>query len=262
MPGLRVVSFDLWDTLFADDSDEPKRAELGLPSKRTERRNLVYEFLVRHGETDRKAVDCAYDTADAAFRHVWHVQHHTWPVAVRIRVVLDGLKRDLPDHEFHELVTLHEEMELRVRPDLLGGATDALRELAQSYKLVVVSDAIFSPGRALRQLLRGFGLDGLFSAFVFSDESGCSKPDPRIFRRAAELAGCDIAEMVHVGDREQNDVAGPKQAGARSVLFTGVVDRGSTETEADAVCRTLAELPGIIDLLNQETHAQSAIPGR
>lgn len=263
MPGIRVVSFDLWDTVLADDSDEPKRERQGLPSKRVERRNLVYEFLNRHGEVDRRLVDCAYDTADAAFRHVWHTQHHTWPVAVRLQVVLNGLKRQLPDTEFHELVRLHEDMELRVQPDLVEGAAAALRTLARNYTLVVVSDAIFSPGRALRELLERYGLKDFFSAFVFSDELGCSKPDPRVFQRAAELAGCSISEIVHVGDREHNDVAGPKAAGAKAVLFTAAIDRGTSgNTAADATCRSFADLPKTIDLLDQETYAQSAIPGR
>ncbi len=30
MPRVRVISFDLWDTVFIDDSDEPKRRAQGL----------------------------------------------------------------------------------------------------------------------------------------------------------------------------------------------------------------------------------------
>jgi ribonucleotide monophosphatase NagD (HAD superfamily) len=68
-------------------------------------------------------------------------------------------------------------------------------------------------------------------------------------RKAAELAGCRLDEMVHVGDREHNDIVGAKGAGTRAVLFTGVVDRGSANTCADAVCRDFAQLPAIIDSL-------------
>lgn len=250
MPRARVVSFDLWDTVFVDDSDEPKRRQQGLPPKSVERRDLVHRFLSRHAPIDRALVDCAYDTADSAFRQVWYHQHVTWPVEVRLRVLLAGLKRELPEEELQELVRLHEDMELRVRPDLVPGVADALRTLSQRFTLAVVSDAIFSPGRALRELLAGYGLRDLFSAFVFSDEVGCSKPAPEMFRRAAELAGCHVDEIVHVGDREHNDIAGAKDAGTRAVLFTVVVDRGSVNTRADAVCRDLGQLPAIIDSLD------------
>ena len=250
MHGVRLVCFDLWDTVFIDDSDEPKRSRQGLVSKRVERRDLVQQFLARHAPLERARVDCAYDTADAAFRQVWHNQHVTWPVEVRLRVVLAGLHRELPEGEFQELVRLHEDMELGVRPDLVPGAAEALRLLHQRYHLAVVSDAIFSPGRALRERLAGYGLLDLFSAFAFSDEVGRSKPAPEMFQRAAELAGCRIDEIVHVGDREHNDIAGAKDAGALAVLITAAVDRGSAHTRADAVCRNFAQLPEIIAALD------------
>ena len=250
MAQIRVVSFDLWDTVFMDDSDEPKRRQQGLPPKPIERRDLVHRFLSRHAPIGRELVDCAYNTADSAFREVWHHQHFTWPVEVRLRVLLAGLKRELPADELKELVTLHEDMELRVRPDLVPGVSDALRALARKFTLVVVSDAIFSPGRALRELLAGYGLRDLFSAFVFSDEVGCSKPASAVFRRASELAGCRLDEIVHIGDREHNDIAGAKDAGARAVLVTAAIDRGSANTRADAVCRHFDQLPAILDSLN------------
>lgn len=252
MARVRAVSFDLWDTVFIDDSDEPKRKALGLPPKPAERRQLVHSFLSRHAPIEKELVDCAYDTVNAAFRQVWRSEHVTWPVAVRLRVLLDGLKRELPEQEFDELVKLHEEMELRVRPDLVPGVGQALEALKRRYRLAVVSDAIFTPGRALREILAGYGLRDHFSAFVFSDEMGCSKPDPRMFIRAAELAGCGVAEMVHVGDREPNDIAGAKDAGARAVLLTAAVDRSGGQTRADAVCRDYAELAAIIESLDKD----------
>jgi putative hydrolase of the HAD superfamily len=255
MPQIRVVSFDLWDTVFVDDSDEPKRLRQGLLPKPVERRELVHRFLSRHAPTGRAFVDCAYDNTDVAFRHVWRHQHVTWPVEVRLRVLLAGLKRELPEDELKELVRLHEEMELRVRPDLVPGVVEALETLRRRFILAVVSDAIFTPGRALRELLEGFGLRDYFSAFVFSDEVGCSKPAPGMFRRAADLTGCRLEEIVHVGDREHNDIAGAKDVGCRAVLFTGVVDRDSANTCADAVCRDFGKLPAIMDSLAEGREA-------
>jgi putative hydrolase of the HAD superfamily len=250
MPRVRAISFDLWDTVFIDDSDEPKRSIQGLLPKPAARRELVHSFLSKHAPIDRALVNCAYDTADASFREVWHSQHYTWPVAVRLRLVLAGLKRELPPEEFRELVTLHEEMELHIPPDLVPGIGAALQELGKRYRLVVVSDAIFTPGRLLREILANYGLRDYFSAFVFSDEAGCSKPHPRVFSLAAEQAGCDVSGIVHIGDREHNDIAGPKDVGARAVLLTAAIDRGSAGTRADAICRNYSELPAIIQALD------------
>ena len=57
-------------------------------------------------------------------------------------------------------------------------------------------------------------------------------------------------EIVHVGDRESNDVQGPLTIGMKAILFTGVVDRGSQQTRAHAVCRKLSDLPRIVGRLD------------
>ena len=47
---LRAITFDLWDTIVHDDSDEPKRKAQGLKTKKEERRHLLWEALNRqHG---------------------------------------------------------------------------------------------------------------------------------------------------------------------------------------------------------------------
>jgi putative hydrolase of the HAD superfamily len=55
--------------------------------------------------------------------------------------------------------------------------------------------------------------------------------------------------MVHIGDREAKDVAGPHAIGGRAILIPIVKDRGGPHTRADAVCRDYSELPAIIERL-------------
>ncbi len=241
----QAISFDLWDTLFIDDSDEAVRASRGMRTKRAERRFLVHEALSRHYPVTADQVDLAYDVVDAAFRKVWHDQHVTWSVRQRLSVLLDGFQLTLPEGELAELVRLHEDMELTVRPRLVPGVKAALEELRGRYKLAVVSDAIFSPGRALRELLRGENLLNFFDALVFSDEVGCSKPDRRVFDQAAGELGLPAVGLVHVGDRDHNDVKGAQAAGARAILFTAVKNRDDV-TSADAICHRYEDLARII----------------
>ncbi|MEJ2704673.1 MAG: HAD family hydrolase [Sedimentisphaerales bacterium] len=247
---IRAITFDLWDTVFIDDSDEPKRAAQGLPPKPVERRNLVHQFLERHAPISRGQVEVAYDTVDAAFRQVWYGQNVTWTVRERLSVLLEGLKRDLPAVELDELIRLHEEMELAVRPDLASDIAEALGELEGKYRIGVVSDAIFSPGRALRRLLGDYGILKFFSAFVFSDEIGCAKPNPASFEAVAKALEVELCEIVHIGDRELKDIEGPHAVGAHAVLCTVVKDRGSDKTQADAVCNDFADLPAILEELH------------
>ncbi|MBL7189451.1 MAG: HAD family hydrolase [Phycisphaerae bacterium] len=249
---IRAITFDLWDTVLIDDSDEPKRAAQGLESKPLERRNLVHQFLERREPVPSEQIDLAYDMVDAAFRQVWYAQNVTWTVRQRLSVLLDGLCRHLPQREFDELVRLHEDMELAVRPDLAVGAAEALQNLHGKYKLGVISDAIFSPGRALRQLLAYYDIRKFFDAFVFSDEIGCAKPDARVFEAAAGDLSVEPGEIVHIGDREPKDIEGPHAIGARAVLCTVVKDRGSKNTKAEAICHDFSDLPAILEKLDQQ----------
>jgi HAD superfamily hydrolase (TIGR01549 family) len=251
MPKIKAITFDLWDTIIHDDSDEPKRKAAGRPTKKEERRELVYHYLSRHEAVSREMVDRVYDTADAAFTKVWKEYNITWAVEERLGIVFKGLKRELPPMEFAEIVRLHEEMELEIRPDIIPGVKEALEQLHGKYKLGIISDAIFSPGRALRQILSDAGLLGLFEVFIFSDEMGRSKPDISVFNAAIESFGIKPAELVHIGDREQNDIDGPHQAGARAVLCTAVIDRGSGATKAEARFNDFRELHGIIAKLDR-----------
>jgi len=246
---VRAVTFDLWDTILIDDSDEPKRAAQGLQSKFLTRRALVCKFLNQHEPVVKELVDVSYASADAAFRKVWYDQGVTWSVDERLEIILKGLGRTLPDKEMAELVRLHEEMELKIQPDLAPGIIEAVKTLHGKYKLGVISDAIFSPGRVLRQLLQVHGLKQYFDVFIFSDEIGCSKPDPKAFLAAAESLNVDVSEIAHVGDRDSKDIKGPQKLGAKGVYTTVINDRGSSATSADAVCTDYAQLPDIVDKL-------------
>jgi putative hydrolase of the HAD superfamily len=246
-----AVTFDLWDCLFIDDSDEPKRAAAGLPPKPVTRRQLVHGYLSRHTPISREAVDLGYDVTDAAFWRMWRDQHVTWTVRERLGVLLAGLGRTLPEPELNELVRLHEDMELEHRPDPVPGGREALQAIHGRYRLIVLSDAIFSPGRALRELLRGMGMLDYFDAFIFSDEMGWSKPAPQVFHAAAKAAGCDVTELVHVGDRPHNDIGGPHAVGARGVLLTVVKKRPLDGHTPDAVCDDYAKLPAILESMEK-----------
>jgi len=246
---IKAVTFDLWDTIVYDDTDEPKRAAKGLRSKREERRHLVWDALNAAEPIDRARVDLAYDVADAAFNRVWHDQHVTWAIAERLQVVLKGLGRKLPPDDFAKVVEAHEIMEVEIYPDAIEDVGAAIEALAGRYKLSIVSDTIVTPGSGLRDLLDKHGLRDFFSGFAFSDEVGHSKPHPAMFQSAADQLGVSFAEMVHLGDRDHNDVKGPHALGMKAILFTASRDQDKATTTADAICERHRDLPAIVDRL-------------
>ena len=250
MGDIKAITFDLWDTLVIDDSDEAKRAEQGLRSKFDERRHLLWEALNTIEPIELETVRLAYNVGDAAFNKVWKEQHITWHIAERLRVILNGLGRELPDETFNAVVRAHEEMEVDIPPDAMPDAVPVLERLARRYKLCIVSDAIVSPGSCLRRLLENHGLAKFFNGFAFSDEVGHSKPHRSMFESAAGQLGVEISEMLHIGDRDHNDVKGPQQLGMKAILFTASRDVDKTNTSADAICESFDKLEAAIDRLN------------
>ncbi len=246
---IKAVTFDLWDTIVDDDSDEPKRAARGLLSKKEERRRLMFEALQSVAHIDKEKVDLAYDVADAGFNMVWRENHINWTVEQRLRVVLNGLGRILPGDVMAKLVEDTGRMEVDIPPNAIDGIGDALEDLSGRYKLCIVSDAIVTPGTGLRQILDSYDLGRYFQGFAFSDEVGHSKPHRAMFDSAARQLDVDVSEIVHIGDRDHNDIKGPHALGAKAVLFTAARAEDKETTTADAICERAADLPAIIDQL-------------
>jgi putative hydrolase of the HAD superfamily len=251
---IRAITFDFWDTIAVDDSDEPKRASLGLPGKGDARVQLFVERVTAlHPEISPAQAADAYRHGNQQFRHSWHEEHRTPGVSFRIYEAykfLDmapqpgrygGFMREIDD-----LIREIENMEIRISPDFAPDVAEVLAELSREFRLGIISDTIHTTGRGLRYLLERQGLGGYFSHFIFSDEVGASKPDAVVFRQAAMGLGVGFNQMVHMGDRESNDIVGPKSVGMRAILYTGIVDRGSAHSQADAVCRRYRDLPDIV----------------
>jgi FMN phosphatase YigB (HAD superfamily) len=72
---------------------------------------------------------------------------------------------------------------------------------------------------SLPRVLDGCGLGELLDGTITSAEAGFRKPDPEIFVRALELAGCDAADALHVGDTAEEDAVGARAAGIRPLLI-------------------------------------------
>ena len=244
---LKAITFDLWDTVFIDESDEPKRIAEGLAPKSITRRNLIEEFVKNHKEVSRQTIDTAYDVIDAAFRHVWYEQNITWTVKERLEILLQGLGLTPPWDGFDELVRQHEDMEVEISPDIASGIAEAIQELHGQYILGVISDTIFTPGRGLRQMLEKYDLLKYFKVFIFSDEVGFAKPLPVVFEAAAKELNVALSEIVHIGDRVEKDVDGPHAVGASAILTTVIKDRGGEKSKAEAICADYKMLPRIIN---------------
>lgn len=107
-------------------------------------------------------------------------------------------------------------------------AERVLAELrARGYRLGIIANQ--APG--VRERLENWGLLPYFEVIASSSELGVSKPDPAIFRKAMEMAGCEAPAAAMVGDRLDNDIAPARELG----MFTVWTPKGLSPEEAAAL---------------------------
>jgi HAD superfamily hydrolase (TIGR01549 family) len=125
----------------------------------------------------------------------------------------------------------------RPRTYLTPGTTKLLRFLHTSGKTVGLvsnrgeADSASSP--PLETMVREYGVDQYIDFIVNAEETGLSKPDPAIFRRALAVGGGVPAQSaVHIGDNYYTDGIGARRAGIKAILidrhaiFQDVADEG------------------------------------
>ncbi len=112
--------------------------------------------------------------------------------------------------------------------------------LAQYFKLGLLSNGNTYPERC--------GLEDRFAFVVFSQDVQVEKPDPEIFEITAEQAGCELGQLLHVGDSLENDVAGAQNVGASAVWLNREGVPNDTEIQPDYEVTSLTEIPAILGL--------------
>jgi len=100
-----------------------------------------------------------------------------------------------------------------IHPD----AGEVLRELANRHIAVGMASNFDS---RLLGLVESFPeLAPVRGRCAISSLIGWRKPAPEFFRNVAQLAGCQTAQVLHVGDDRKNDVEGAIAAGMQAILY-------------------------------------------
>ncbi len=234
---LTAVTLDFWDTLFGWD--------LGPAYEQRQVERLAVELCRLGRPREEVAIRGALQGAYEWFDRIWIDEHRTPGAVETLEVALAGLAASEPREALTCLATFFEELVLEVPPELLPGVRQVLPQLATHYKLALVVDTGFAPGRVLRELLSRHGLLDLFAVAYFSNEGAWSKPDRRVFAGVLEELAVDTAEAVHVGDSARTDIAGAKAAGMLAVQVLGSASARAAPG-ADAVIRRFDELPAVV----------------
>jgi putative hydrolase of the HAD superfamily len=234
---LKAITFDLWTTLIEPvDYREPRVEYIG---------HVLESNGCARGLQERRS---AYDLSLQKFCDVWQNDHRHMSSAARLGLIMSALNVELNQEDFNRVVRQCEEVVLSAPPPLVPGAEMVIHELHRSYKIGLICDSGMSPGRVMRQVLEYYRLLPLFSATVFSDELGYTKPHRRMFDTALEMLGIRPNEGLHIGDLLRTDVAGAQAAGMKAVWFNQ--DKGQPDEAAIIPDYEITELSTVLTIVD------------
>lgn len=237
-----MISVDFWDTLVDAAVGGKKRRQI-----RHDALCKVSQEYVR--ELPSAQIEAASKEASEEFNRVWFNQQRTPGSKELIDRILVNLGIPATKMDMDYLVHEFEESLLEGQPAVLEGAKETIQSLALEYRLTLISDTMYSPGRVIRRFLEEHELLDYFDSFLFSDEAGFSKPNPKAFHKMLEDTGCKPARSYHIGDRLNTDIAGAKQVGMKAILFTGISMKSNgseSEAEPDHRCDSWQEVSELL----------------
>ncbi len=130
----------------------------------------------------------------------------------------------------------HRFEDIELYPDVIP----TLDVLTPHFKLGLLSNGNTYPERC--------GLKDRFAFVVFSQDVQIEKPDRKIFEITAQRAGCELAQLLHVGDSLENDVAGAQNVGAHAVWLNREGVSNDTKTQPDYEIGSLTVILAILGL--------------
>src|SRR5437868_4190151 len=153
--------------------------------------------------------------------------------------VLDGRKKEdilrhflgqLPDSEIkkfgHQKEMLFREEALSIEP--VEGALEFLEELTKAG----IGFAIASCGSKSRvhYILHQLNIHDQFAAIITADDVQCGKPDPDIFRKAADRLGSSYSDLLGCEDA----ISGVQAAKAAGIKCLGIADHARADELLEA----------------------------
>lgn len=252
--GITTVTFDLWQTLLLDNRDLGQvRAQVRLGG--------AQEALARFGEEyDIEHIREAYR---ACYRKCHEIRGRLLDVSFReqVEIFVNGISPGLVDRldqvTMDEIVRVYADSFLEHPPPAHIDALKVLQGVKDmGLRIGLISNTGMTPGVTFRAYLEDTGMLGYFDTLTFSDEVKLSKPSDEIFLMTLRAMDASPSQAIHVGDHVQNDVAGAKLAGLKTVWITGFYEREDPDdpaTEPDETVDGLgAALPAIARLAGRQ----------
>jgi len=199
------------------------------------------------------------ETQEEVFRDLYHkVNNEIWSELEQGRITGEELKnerfhrfaRQLDSAADPSALSAHYLNALGKGAFYLENAQDLLTLLKGKYRLAIITNGLTAVQEARFNAL---DFDSIFDAILISEKEKISKPDSRIFERAAEKIGVSLDRSVlMVGDSLTSDIAGGINAGIRTCWFNPEKWENHSPFKPDYEIHSLMELIEILTPQVQE----------
>lgn len=230
-PDLKAVFFDLDNTLW----DFEKSSTLTLEE--------LYDEMVSKSDTLGAGKEKFIEVYKANNEKLWE-QYRNGNIT---KSALRGIRFKEALHRIGiDNATLGQTMETEyvsrvpLKPNLIDGALEILDWLYGKYKLGIITNGFMEAQEAKVRLS---GIDRYFDYFVISEEAGCTKPNPSIFKFALNKCTFKEDEVAYIGDEYDVDIKGAFGAGIEGIWLK----REGTRDKNTLCC---IEITSLLELKN------------
>ena len=211
MNDIKVISFDLWGTLFYD-SDYIRELE-------EKRIKACIEISKKYNllQTDNWREIILNERRDfQKIERKGKCQDHK----VRIKSILLKVNRNVNEDVVEELSSLFEEISLMYMPIVNQQLVTYIKELRKKLlPCIILSNTGLISAEVIRKLLKRTNLYNLFDRIYLSEEIGICKPSIDIFKIPIIEYSIFPHQMLHIGDSDFFDIEAAQKVGCRTIKW-------------------------------------------
>jgi len=204
---VKVVSFDVWNTLLRLEVVYERLAETLAPILKMEKDKVLEKILEAYNEAKR-ARRLGKLKASEILKSSREIMASK--LGIDLKLLPNIIAKAMASIKSEEIVI-----------DEVPKVLEDIKNLG--LKIVTLGNVLFWPSTLTRKLLDSAGISRFFDAQFYSDELGVHKPDGKAFLMICKVLNVEPEEVLHVGDGIAEDLGGALTVGFKAVLISGHV---------------------------------------
>ena len=209
---IKLISFDLWETLIFDSKNHNQRNKLRINNLR-----LLFD---KYGQaiSDEKILESlSFISKNCSQDHNSGFDKKT---DIRIKELLNFLDIKIDNKLIEkEILNALDSSFLKHPPSIFSTAIKILNSLKKRYSLCLTSNTGITSPKIYRKYLDEVGIFDKFDKLYLSNELLVSKPSSSIFKIILDDFKLKPYEIVHIGDNLFTDIFGAKKCGFGTVFI-------------------------------------------